>query len=460
MGVLSKQKVIAVFDIGKTNKKFFLFDTNYTEIYKEYITLDEIVDEDGFPTEDIYALQKWIKNVFDKILVSDKFKIKSVNFSTYGASFVHLDEKGKILTPLYNYLKPIPSTITDEFERTYGDISAETGSPKSGMLNSGMQLYWIKKSKPEVYKKIKYSLHLPQYLSYLFTGIPLSEYTSLGCHTALWNYSKKEYHSWVFKEGIHEILPPLVSAETSINKDYKGMQIKIGVGIHDSSSALIPYMKSSKKPFILVSTGTWSVSLNPFSDELLTKEDIKNNTINYMKINGEAVKSSKLLLGKEYQYQVEQLSNYFNVPSDYHKLVKFKNDLYQKLIKNFTNCFSWKYLIGQKEITKITQTSFEEAYHQLMIELVLLQVTNIRASKGENKFIKKVFIDGGFSDNDVFIKLLTFYLKGLKVWATDSSLGSALGAAIVISNHKLGAEFLKKKYVLKKQIPFNLKILT
>ena len=455
MDALLKQKVIAVFDIGKTNKKFFLFDTKYREVYKEYTTLKEIVDEDGFPTEDVYALQNWIKYVFDTILLSEKFEVKALNFSTYGASFIHLGENGKILTPLYNYLKPIPATITDEFEQTYGDISAKTGSPKSGMLNSGIQLYWIKKSKPEVYKKIKYSLHLPQYLSYLFTGIPLSEYTSLGCHTALWNYSKKEYHSWVYKEGIHKILPPLVSAETSITKVYKGIQIKIGVGIHDSSSALIPYMKSYKKPFVLVSTGTWSVSLNPFSNELLTKEDIKNNTINYMKINGEAVKSSKLLLGKEYQYQVEQLSNYFNVPSDYHKQVKFKKELYQNLEKNFTNCFSWKYLIGQKEITKIIQTNFEEAYHQLMVELVRLQIKNIKIAIGKNTFIKHLFIDGGFSDNNIFTELLAFNLKGIKVKSAKASYGSALGAAIVISNLKLSTKFLKKKYCLKKHIPFN-----
>ncbi|MCI2229850.1 carbohydrate kinase [Polaribacter sp. MSW13] len=459
MDALLKQKVIAVFDIGKTNKKFFLFDTKYREVYKEYITLTEIVDEDGFPTEDIYALQNWMKSLFDTMLLSDKFEITAVNFSTYGASFIHLDENGKILTPLYNYLKPIPSTILDDFESTYGDISVETGSPKSAMLNSGMQLYWIKKSNPEVYKKIKYSLHLPQYLSYLFTGIPLNEYTSLGCHTALWDYQNKDYHSWVYQEEIHKILPPIVSAETSIHKVYNGKPIKIGVGIHDSSSALIPYMRSYKKPFILVSTGTWSVSLNPYSKSLLTKADLLNNTINYMKVNGEAVKSSKLLLGKEYQYQVNLLSNYFKVPSDFHKLVKFDDKIFKNIENNFADCFRWEYLSNQKKPIKttITQTNFQEAYHQLMMELVQLQIKNIEASKGVNKSIKNIFIDGGFSDNDVFIQLLTYYLKDLKVWSTNSSLGSSLGAAIVISNKKLGAKFLKKKYVLKKHIPFILK---
>lgn len=50
-----KQKVTAVFDIGKTNKKFFLFDKDFKEIHKEYTSFDEIKDEDGHPTEDIHA---------------------------------------------------------------------------------------------------------------------------------------------------------------------------------------------------------------------------------------------------------------------------------------------------------------------------------------------------------------------------------------------------------------------
>ena len=99
---------------------------------------------------------------------SNKYHIKAINFSTYGASFVHLDKNGKIITPLYNYLKPIPDEIVAEFDQKYGNISDVTGSPQSGMLNSGMQLYWLKKSQPEVFKKIKYALHFPQYISYLF----------------------------------------------------------------------------------------------------------------------------------------------------------------------------------------------------------------------------------------------------------------------------------------------------
>ena len=57
--------------------------------------------------------------------------------------------------------------------------------------------------------------------------------------------------------------------------NYNGTRIKIGVGIHDSSSALLPYVRSVKKTFVLVSTGTWSISLNPFSKTHLTEDDTR-----------------------------------------------------------------------------------------------------------------------------------------------------------------------------------------
>ena len=165
-----KTKVTAVFDIGKTNKKFFLLDENYKEVYREYTSFEEIQDEDGYPTENIEALKIWVKEVFYRVLENELFNIKAINFSTYGASFVHLDQYGQVLTPLYNYTKEIDSSIEDNFYNTYGpelELARTSGSPKSGLLNSGMQLYWIKHTKPEIFQKIKYSLHLPQYLSYI-----------------------------------------------------------------------------------------------------------------------------------------------------------------------------------------------------------------------------------------------------------------------------------------------------
>jgi len=462
---MTKLKVTAIFDIGKTNKKFFLFDANYQEMYREYSHFDEIEDEDGFPTENLSKLKEWIKESLDKALTKVKFDVKAINFSTYGASLVHLDKNGKVLSPLYNYTKPIPQEILDEFYKTHGNIktiAAETASPQNGALNSGLQLYWIKKTKPEIFKQIKYSLHFPQYLSYLFTGIPLSEFTSIGCHTNLWNFKTNSYHSWIDKEGINKLLPPIVSTKTSINITYKGKKIKVGVGIHDSSSALLPYILSKKKPFLLLSTGTWSISLNPFNDEILSEKDLENNCLNYMRINGRRVKASRFFMGNEYRIQVEELCKYYEKEYGYHRSIKFNKDIYLKQISNTGIYFKFKEItLKRKQICNTDFEHFEsieEAFHQLMIELMELQVQTIKMAIGINKSIKQIYIDGGFTDNDVFVKLMAYHFQDYKIRTSKSPLGSALGAAMVISNKKLSSKFLKKNYKLKKLTPLLLEV--
>lgn len=451
------KEVIAIFDIGKTNKKFFLFDMDFREIHRDYTYLENKMDEDGFPTEDIDKLQNWIKNTFYKVLKSNKYKVKAVNFSSYGASFVHLDDMGQVVTPLYNYTKPISEKIITRFYDQYGpelQFCRETGTTREGILNSGIQLYWLKHEKPEIFVKIKHSLYLPQYLSYLFTGIPVSEYTSIGCHTALWNYKKNDYHDWVYEEKLHKILPSIVDTGTSINTKLEGHHIQVGVGIHDSSSALLPYIQSIDKEFILLSTGTWSITLNSFCKEPLTDEDTGSNCIYYMCINGQPVKAARFFLGNEYNEQIKKLDNLFGVSEDHHKTVYFDNDIYSKLRDNFTHKFRWVSLDVDlpKNMTPLQFNSYEEGYHQLMLELVELQVNSVKRAIGKAN-IKQLYIDGGFANNQIFVELLARGLKGMKVKTTDASLGSALGAAIAISNVELNQKFLKENYALKKHRP-------
>ncbi len=453
-----KQKVTAVFDIGKTNKKFFLFDKKFKEVHKEYISFEEVEDEDGHPTENLPALKKWLKKVFDRILEKKEFNVEAINFSTYGASFVHIDENGEPLTPLYNYTKPLAEDIVNSFFEKYGpkeEFLKSTGCVDLSMLNSGLQLYWLKHTKPEIFSKIRYSLHLPQYLSYVFTGIPLSEYTSIGCHTALWNYGKKDYHDWVYKEGIDKILPPIVSTETSINMNYNGNRIRIGVGIHDSSAALLPYVRSIKKKFVLVSTGTWSIVFNPFAGDQVLDEAFNSDTLNYMRINGKPVKATRVFLGNEYKLQVEKLNEHFGVNDDYHRKVSFDYDTYLEIMKDFKHCFKWESITDKDmpETTNFYFNKYEHAYHQMMTELVLLQIKCIKEALGNDK-ISRIYVDGGFSNNDIYIKLLSHNFNDKKLSTTDASLGSALGAAISISDKKLNSKFLKQNYALKKHVPF------
>jgi L-fuculokinase len=456
-------KVIAIFDIGKTNKKFFLFDKQFREVFKSYERLEEIHDDDGFPSDNLPAIKRWMQEQFRAILHNEEYEIQSVNFSTYGASFVHIGRDGTPVAPLYNYLKPFPADILESFYKKYGEaetIARQTASPPSGMLNSGFQLYWLKYAKPDIFNKIRYSVHFPQYLSYLFTGIPVSDYTSTGCHTSLWDYEKEDYHDWVYAEGIDKKLPPIINTRTSINTTFEGRPLRTGIGIHDSSAALLPYLKSDPKPFLLISTGTWSISLNPFNESLLTREELDNNCLHYMRIDGSPVKAARFFLGNEYKLQVRKLQEHFGKKNDHHRRIKFDEAIFLKLHRNFSTAFHFESLFlkreqpAQNELDRFA--TFEEAFHQLMMELVKLQLRSARMAIG-NTPIRKVYVDGGFADNEVYVKLLAHHFNDYKLRTTRSPLGSALGAALVLSGQELTPKFLKKHYRLRKHDPLILK---
>jgi sugar (pentulose or hexulose) kinase len=102
------KETIAIFDIGKTNKKVLLFDKDLNMVYQKEQKFPEIKDEDNFPCDDIHLIEQWIKNTLAELSANPDYTIKAVNFSTYGATLMYIDENGTPLTPLYNYLKPLP----------------------------------------------------------------------------------------------------------------------------------------------------------------------------------------------------------------------------------------------------------------------------------------------------------------------------------------------------------------
>lgn len=446
-----------IFDIGKTNKKCFVLDEKYQEVWKEYVRFEEIKDEDGFPCDDLQAIEKWIKKTTLRLFKKEKFDIQFINFSTYGASFVHIDKDGKVLCPLYNYLKPYPKKVLKAFHQKYGTaqaIAKATASPPSEMLNAGMQLYWLKYTQPKVYCKIRWSLHFPQYLSYLFTGIPVSDFTSIGCHTSLWDYANQQYHQWVEKEELDKKLAPIVATNTSINTKILGKKVAVGVGIHDSSAALIPYLRAAKAPFLLLSTGTWSIALNPFSEQLLTTKDLKKDCLNYLQTNGQPVRASRLFLGNEYKIQTTQLAAYYKIKRSVFKNTTFDEPLFRQLKKQAKNYFALQSLSTNRQQPKKNKlqsfATYKIAYHQLMLELVNEQIAHAERAIA-NTTIKTIFIDGGFADNDLFIKGLLVHFIDYKIQTTQAPLGSALGAAMIIKDKKIKNNFLKKRYAMKKQ---------
>ena len=58
------QKVALIFDIGKTNKKYFLFNETLSQLQSEYIQVAELADDDGFACDDLAAIENWMLAVY------------------------------------------------------------------------------------------------------------------------------------------------------------------------------------------------------------------------------------------------------------------------------------------------------------------------------------------------------------------------------------------------------------
>lgn len=438
------QSVVAIFDIGKSSKKFFLLNRDYQVVHQDIIVLNEVPDDDGYPSENLTELTRWVKVTFREASKMSQFNIEAVNFSTYGAGLVNLAENGKPVTPLYNYLKPYPEDLLNEFLRKYGDknqLGIQTASPIFGFLNSGLQLYYLKYRKPDLLNKTKYSLHFPQYLSYLFTGKPYSEITSFGCHTALWDFVKQHPHEWVYKEKLMPLFPPLINTFNTEKIFYKTKQMACGIGVHDSSAALIPYQLLFEDPFILTITGTWNISFNPFAIDALTSEDLSRDCLNYINYRNRPVRASRIYLGKEHFYQKNRISNFFNLEEDHYKKVKFNGDTIKRLIResNPNKKFLPEMMEGTGPVPqKFTRQAdlnlfedFDEAYHQMILDLVSLQVMSIELSRGNTK-VKKLYLAGRFCNNDIFVRLLATWMDYWEIYVPLNSSVTSLGAAITM----------------------------
>jgi sugar (pentulose or hexulose) kinase len=423
--------VIAVFDIGKTNKKLCVFNEDYEIIFENAVQLDEIKDEDGEPCEDIEKLSNWVKQTVIKLFQSEKFTVRAINFSAYGASLVYIDEEGKVLTPLYNYLKKYPAQLKSDFYSQYGgeeNICLETASPSLESLNSGLQLYRLKYEQPGVFKQVKYALHLPQFVSYLVTGKSFSDITSIGCHTALWNFRKQDYHEWVVKEGLVHLMAPLVSSTTGNYFDSNGDEHVAGVGLHDSSAALIPYLVSFREPFVLISTGTWSISLNPFNHSALTIEELRKDCLCNLSFEAKPVKTSRLFAGYEHDQQVKRLNAHFNKPSGYYRSISFNPVITAQLRRTLAGSPRF----GERDLSVFGD--YATAYHQLIIELMAQQQESTQLVLN-NTSVKRIFVDGGFSQNAVYMHLLADAFPDYEVYAASIPQASALGAALAIHQH-------------------------
>jgi sugar (pentulose or hexulose) kinase len=231
--------------------------------------------------------------------------------------------------------------------------------------------------------------------------------------------------------------------------------LRVGTGLHDSSASLIPYLAVFTEPFILLSTGTWCISLNPFNETPLTHDELKQDCLCYMEYQGRPVKASRLFAGYEHEQQVKKLALHFNKPVDFYKKIKYDAAAVISLQKKYdfdrapahNDDIINQSNFGHRKLTDFK--SYNAAYHCLMLDIIRQQYHSTRlVIRGSN--VNRIFVDGGFSNNSVYMHLLALSFPELEIYAASVAQATAMGAALAIhadwNTFPVPADMVKLKY--------------
>jgi sugar (pentulose or hexulose) kinase len=296
-------KATIVLDIGKTNAKLALVDEASREILAIRTTVNEVLTEGPYPHFDVERIWKWILEGLTEF--AGKAEIGCISTTTHGAAVAVTDGRELVL-PILDYEFKGPDSVADSYRALRGEFW-ETLSPHlPGGLNVGRQLFWQEKTYPSAFARAKTILFYPQYWVWRLTGVAVSEPTTLGCHTDLWNPEAGTFSRLADDHGWSKLFAPLVrpwdtagvirpelAAKTGLPAD-----CRVVAGIHDSNASLLPHILRRRAPFSVISTGTWMIffavggsiaDLDPARDCLANVDAL-----------GRAVPSARFMAGREY----------------------------------------------------------------------------------------------------------------------------------------------------------------
>ena len=430
------EKVIAVFEVGEIKKRFFLFNHDLNVVFQSEEIFSALIDENGFECENISAVENWIITSLEEVIKSKNHEVIAVNYTTSEASLAFLNGEGELLFPIYHNSWPMSQDVVESLYEKYGgrdEFCRKTGSPSTGMLNSGFQILWLKKERKDLFDQMAYVLHYPQYLPHIFTHSIVSECTSIGCHTAMWDYDNKTYHRWLSDEGI--ILTNPMCNHYTVETNVACQPILSGIGVHDLSAMLVPFLRSSQEKFVFVSTGKRCVNMNPFNQEPLTVDQLNNDCFYLFGDNRNPFQATRWEMGQIYDAGVKQLAGYFRIKAGREESVEIDDELIASFLEKGDEKFFFKGGVDEDFVEPLVDlrmfSSFKEAYHRLMFDLTLREVESLKLVAPE-KDEENIIVLGDFAENEIFIRLMASFFPERKVFTSLVNYPGALGAALVI----------------------------
>jgi L-fuculokinase len=430
------KKACLVFDVLTHALNVTVFDQDLNVLYHLTSPKKPLIVESGHLAEDLKSIEKWLHESFERLKKSSEFEIIAMNFTSYVGGLVHLDANHTPIFPILDINASIEyktrKSMTDFFESSAG-LRKDVQLAQYSLETAALQLLYIKEKHPSTFKEIAFSISIAQYLQSLFSKQYFHDYSTIGCHSAVWDFKNEAFHPWLKKESLNSLNLPVKASSEYITKD-----IIIGPGMYYKVAETIPFLSISDEPFILLSTGAWTIAINPFNHSKASITDLNSNCFNILNQNGERIKMARLFSGNEHTRQLAHLATHYNCDSNFCLSIKFDRNVVRKLrqtVNQVTPDDTTLSTLSDSPFMDRNLNNFisvEEAYHQFIMDLVAQQVASIKLTLDQRQINRKIYVEGGLAKNDIFMQLLSEAFHDKAVYKVDFEDTAAMGAAMAI----------------------------
>jgi L-fuculokinase len=165
------------------------------------------------------------------------------------------------------------------------------------------------------------------------------------------------------------------------------------------------------------------------------------------------VKASRLFAGYDHEMQTKRIASHFNISINFYRSLDFNPE---KAAAAKENAGAEKKnpgvglgnsLFGERDLNSFKDG--EAAYYQLMQDIIALQTTSAKLVMKDAP-VKKMFVDGGFSKNPIYMNMLATSFPDIEVYGATIAQSTSLGAALAIHKHWNASPIPENLVVLKK----------
>jgi sugar (pentulose or hexulose) kinase len=383
-----------------------------------------------------------------------------------------VDREGKPAVPCVYYTHEPGEHFHQRFYRRFGDpleLQARTGTPQlKALLNLGKGVFFAREQFPEQFSQTRHLLLYPQYWGYRLTGRTGVEGTYMGCHGYLWDQVAQKLSPVAEGLGVAPLMSfaggglhnswdilGTITGELARKTGLAG-DVIVTMGIHDSNSSLLPHFaKKGESGFVLNSTGTWCVHMNPVKKYGFAPEELGKVVFFNISAFGGPVKTAIFLGGQEFE-------RWSKILMDIHgrtDIPPYNPALYRSILAEKTaflmpeltpgsgqfpqskprvsennRAFPYEaitsaYSPGREQIP-LPQSfkNYERGFALLRISLAIQTLTALERTGLEKG--TEVFTEGGFRKNEAYNVLVSAALGDNRVFLTNITEASAFGAAM------------------------------